>query len=301
MDARFPVTTARLIIAFAFAIAGAAVQTACTYPGSPALDALRTRAEAGNVESQYRLGLRHSSGRDVEQDYETANAWFARAALAGYAPAQFMMGIAHYAGRGAPIDHPRAVAWFEKAAEQGYARAQYQLGDAYLNGRGVMPAPEWAARWFEKAAAQGHADSQFSLAVAFASGLGVPIDKAEARTWLLLAQANGHEDAVRLLASVTANLAPDDIARSDRQAAVWAPSAEAEFADRATVRFVENALSLLGYEPGPVDGFLDDQGRSAIGEFRRAANESIHGAVDRNLVALLRRDLRARNAGKPGG
>ena len=84
MDARFPVTTARLIIAFAFAIAGAAVQTACTYPGSPALDALRTRAEAGNVESQYRLGLRHSSGRDVEQDYETANAWFARAALAGY-------------------------------------------------------------------------------------------------------------------------------------------------------------------------------------------------------------------------
>ena len=294
-------TTARPILAFAFAIVAPAFQIACTQPGMPAPDALRTRAEAGNVESQHRLGLRYLSGFDVEQDYETANSWFARAALAGYAPAQFMLGIAHYAGPGAHLDHALAVALFERAAEQGYARAQYQLGDAYLNGRGMVPEPEWAARWFEKAAAQGHAASQFSLAVAFASGLGVPIDKAEARTWLLLAKANGHEDAARALTSVTAGLAPDDITRSDRQADIWAPSAEAAFADRATVRFVENALSLLGYDPGPVDGLLDDQGRSAIGAYGRVVEDSVPGAVDRNLVALLRRDLRARNAGKSGG
>ena len=296
-------TTARPILAFVFAIVAPAFQIACTQPGMPAPDALRTRAEAGNVESQHRLGLRYLSGFDVEQDYETANSWFARAALAGYAPAQFMLGIAHYAGRGAHLDHARAVALFERAAEQGYARAQYQLGDAYLNGRGMVPEPEWAARWFEKAAAQGHAASQFSLAVAFASGLGVPIDKAEARTWLLLAKANGQEDedAVRLLASVTAGLSAGDIARTDRQADAWAPSAEAPFADRATVRFIENALALLGYDPGPVDGFLDDLGRSAIGAYRRAAGERVHDAVDRNLVARLRPDLRALNAGKSGG
>ena len=292
-------TTARPILAFA--IVAPAFQIACTQPETPAGDALRTRAEAGYVESQHRLGLRYLSGFDVVQDYETANAWFARAALAGYAPAQFMLGIAHYAGRGAPLDHARAVALFERAAQQGYARAQYQLGDAYLNGRGVVPEPEWAARWFEKAAAQGHAQSQFTLGVAFASGLGVPIDKAEARTWLLLARANGREDAVRALASVTADLAPGDIARSDRQADIWAPSAEAAFADRATVRFVENALALLGYEPGPVDGFLGDQGGSAIDAYRRAVEDSVPGAVDRNLVTLLRRDLRARNTGKSGG
>ena len=68
-------------------------------PGSN--DELRAKAEQGDVQAQYNLGIM----------YET--------------------------GRGGPQDEAEAVRWYRLAAERGLADAQVNLGNSYSNGLGV--------------------------------------------------------------------------------------------------------------------------------------------------------------------
>ena len=44
---------------------------------------VQARAERGEAEAQYDLGLMYSTGQNVEQDYITAHKWFNLAALNG--------------------------------------------------------------------------------------------------------------------------------------------------------------------------------------------------------------------------
>jgi len=62
-------------------------------------------------------------------------------ANAGDAEAQLNLGYMYATGEGVPEDAVEAVAWFRQAAEQGHAAAQYNLGFAYANGEGVPEEP----------------------------------------------------------------------------------------------------------------------------------------------------------------
>ncbi len=50
-------------------------------------------------------------------------------ANAGDADAQFSLGVMYDVGRGVPQDDVEAVVWYRQAAEQGHASAQHSLGD----------------------------------------------------------------------------------------------------------------------------------------------------------------------------
>ena len=58
---------AAAVILVALAV-GAQAQT-------PEVDALRARAEQGDAEAQYKLGVRYAEGRGVVQDYVQAHIW----------------------------------------------------------------------------------------------------------------------------------------------------------------------------------------------------------------------------------
>ena len=58
-------------------------------------------------------------------------------AIAGDADAQAVIGFMYYDGEGVPQDDVEAVAWWRQGAEQGHADAQYDLGMTYYNGEGV--------------------------------------------------------------------------------------------------------------------------------------------------------------------
>ncbi len=87
---------------------------------------LQERAEQGDAQAQYELGL--------TLDYDQAAKWFRKAAEQGHADAQFFVGIRHRsdyrAGRGkGGYALAQTIRWFRKAAEQGHKDAIEALED----------------------------------------------------------------------------------------------------------------------------------------------------------------------------
>lgn len=150
---------------------------------------LRQRAEQGDTEAQYDLGLMYANGEGVARDDE------------------------------------QAVRWFRLAAEQGDADAQFNLSFMYLNGEGVPQDYEEAIRWFRAAAEQGLATAQFYLGFMYDSGRGVPRDEIQAHMWLSLATSSLtgdlREEAVRGRDRVAEKMHPAEIVEAERLVRRW--------------------------------------------------------------------------------
>src|SRR5437762_3316950 len=101
------------------------------------LEAVKARAEAGDTDSEYQLGLCYYSGDGVPKDFSKAAKWFRKAAEQNNAAAQCNLGISYASGQGVAKDGVEAAKWFRKAAEQNYADAQFRLGVFYHEGLGV--------------------------------------------------------------------------------------------------------------------------------------------------------------------
>ncbi len=95
---------------------------------TPEIAALRARAEAGDAEAQYDLGVMYANGLGVPEDDAEAVRWFRLAADQGLANAQYNLGVMYASGEGVPQDYAEAVRWYRLAAEQGDAGAQSFLG-----------------------------------------------------------------------------------------------------------------------------------------------------------------------------
>jgi TPR repeat protein len=121
------------------------------------------KAEQGNAEAQYNLGLNYFHGHGVSRDHEEAVKWYRKAAEQGHARAQDNLGSCYAKGEGVLRDHKEAAKWFRTAAEQGDADAQNNLGGCYAEGKGVPQDFEEAVKWYRKAAEQGHARAQYNL------------------------------------------------------------------------------------------------------------------------------------------
>lgn len=81
-------------------------------------------------------------------------------AQAGDMDAQYNLGIMYYHGEGVGRDHAEALKWFHLAAEQNDPEAQYNLGFMYGRGEGTEKNHRLSMEWFQKAAAQGHAGAR---------------------------------------------------------------------------------------------------------------------------------------------
>ena len=77
---------------------------------------LLQRAESGDVEAQYRLGMMYYIGSLIPQDYEEAAKWLRMAAERSNADAQFRYGCLLYYGRGVEQDFVQSHMWFNLAA-----------------------------------------------------------------------------------------------------------------------------------------------------------------------------------------
>lgn len=123
---------------------------------------LLPRAEAGDLEAQYQVGLAYNQGfvdAPLDPEWETrAGAWFAKAAAKGHARAQFELATCYDTGRcGLKSDPAQAFAWFEKAANLKNCSAEFAIGQAYYFGiRSVKKDLVKAKLWLERAARNGH-------------------------------------------------------------------------------------------------------------------------------------------------
>lgn len=82
----------------------------------------------------------------------------------GDVDAQYNLGIMYYHGEGVEKNLAEALVWFHKAAEQDDPDAQYNLGFMYGRGEGVPKDQKQSMQWFMKAAEQGHEDAKEVLA-----------------------------------------------------------------------------------------------------------------------------------------
>jgi anti-anti-sigma regulatory factor len=116
----------------------------------------RKRAEAGDLDAQFRYGKCLESGRGVEQDFAAALKWYEKAARQGHVLSQYALGVAHAYGMGVPQDFRVACDWYKQAAEQGHTDAQYWMGVSYQYGLIDDVDMQRAYKWYNEAAQQGY-------------------------------------------------------------------------------------------------------------------------------------------------
>lgn len=178
---------------------------------------IRSRAEQGEKEAQFRLGVCYGKGEGVLQDDVKSVNWYRKAAEQGHSEAQNNLGDCYYEGKGVPKDGAEAVKWYRKAAEQGHAVAQHNLGYCYLHGEGVPQDDVEAVKWFRKAAEQGYDQDQRPLGICYEHGIGVPTDAIEAAKWYILAAAQQDNNSDQALTGVVKKLTLKQLAEAQRR------------------------------------------------------------------------------------
>jgi uncharacterized protein len=158
-------------------------------------EAARVRAEQGDAQAQYSLGVSYAHGQGVPRDYAEAVRWFRKSADQGYAKAQSKLASMYFYGKGVGQDYTEAVRWTRKAAELGDADAQIALASMNYFGKGVSRDYAEAVHWYRKAADQGDVAAQIGLAYMYERGQGVPRDHAEAIRWYRKAADQGDAEA----------------------------------------------------------------------------------------------------------
>src|SRR5580658_452979 len=97
-------------------------------PPGAARASTQSKADDGNAEAQFSMGLKFASGRLAALDYTKAAHWYLQAANQNHALAQFNLGLMFAGGQGVAQDDAQSVRWMQMAARQGDAGAQHHLG-----------------------------------------------------------------------------------------------------------------------------------------------------------------------------
>ncbi|MDD4869488.1 MAG: tetratricopeptide repeat protein [Kiritimatiellae bacterium] len=154
------------------------------------VDAIKAKAEAGDVQFQIWLGDIYSMGKKVPQNYT------------------------------------EAAKWYLKAAEQGNASAQCHLGVMYCSGNGMKRNYEEAYKWFQKGADQNDEAAQLNLSKMYIDGVGVRQNYIEAYKWLILVTTKGFPPAIKSRDDLLKKMTPEQIAEGQKLAKEWKPKME---------------------------------------------------------------------------
>ena len=87
------------------------------------LPQLQARAETGDPEAQYSLGLAYEHGEGVTLSFRKARQWYCRAAMQGLEDAWYSLGWMYVNGRGVAPDDDIARYWLSKSAAAGNTQA----------------------------------------------------------------------------------------------------------------------------------------------------------------------------------
>ncbi len=163
-----------------------------------ARDAWRVRANNGDVDLQYYLGMLHESGMLGSIDLGAATRWYSAAADRKLPAA--LHRLAHHALNGTEPDPRLAVDLLTRAANLGYARSLQSLATVYERGVHGAPQPDLASYWYHLAALQGLPEAQYGLARLSALDIGNDNSHEQALVWYRRAAEAGLAEAQNNLA-----------------------------------------------------------------------------------------------------
>ncbi len=156
--------------------------------GAASIDDLQSKANQGDTNAQFQLGVAYDQGQGVAKNQGQAAAWYRKAAEKGHATAQNSLGSMYQYGEGLPQDNTEAVRWYQKAADQGFGEAYTNLGYMYDGGLGVTQDKQKAVELYNNGAEKGSLNAMLNLGVSYWKGEGVSKDLIQAYKWLDLAR-----------------------------------------------------------------------------------------------------------------
>jgi TPR repeat protein len=127
--------------------------------------ALQTKADQGDADAQFSLGLHFSSAGGDAPDFAQAAQWYRKAADQDHTLAQYNLGVMFARGQGMPQNDAVSADWMRKAAEGGDAGGQYHLGVRHHRASvntlrsDAKESRIEAYKWLHLAATQGYGDS----------------------------------------------------------------------------------------------------------------------------------------------
>jgi TPR repeat protein len=131
----------------------------------PVLETLESRADRGDAQAQFSLGIKFANGEGPALDYPRAAYWYLKAAQQSHALAQFNLGMMYAHGQGMPSDKVQSNLWIDRAARLGDPAAQHTLGVA-CHRVSLERKPETASesrieayKWLQLADDQGYRNS----------------------------------------------------------------------------------------------------------------------------------------------
>lgn len=156
-------------------------------------------AKLGDVDSQFKLGVKYFFGEDTRLDYSQAFIWFQKAAQQGHGTAQYNLAQCYEKELGVAQDYSLALYWYQKSAAQGDVDAMTNIALYHYLGQGTRQDYAEAVRWWKKSASLGDGKACFNLGICYRDGTGVWKDLDEAEMWLLKAKELGHPKAAHTL------------------------------------------------------------------------------------------------------
>jgi TPR repeat protein len=189
--------------------------------------ALIVKADAGDIDAQYRVAGAYDSGKGAPHDKNVAVKWYRMAAERGHAGAQNSLGSIFQEGK----KYADALPWYETAAAQGHAQATNSLAYLYDLGLGVPQDQKKGFELYLKAADLGSAEAMWNLANMYGAGQLGKEDMLMACVWAARAHRFARPDEKRLsaylaktLPQVETLLSTDELASCRQQAESWSPS-----------------------------------------------------------------------------
>ena len=120
---------------------------------------IRGKAEGGDAEAMYKLGLCYRSGRGgLAQDAVQTRAWLERSAVARNPTGLATFGFCLLSGIGGPQDSALGLVNVSQAAALGSDSAAYLLGSAFFLGKHGLPKDPVRARYWLKKAVDGECE-----------------------------------------------------------------------------------------------------------------------------------------------
>src|ERR1700677_439743 len=168
--------------------------------------AKRSRGEhgvAGFADACIAIGQMFEKGEGLPKNFESAAAWYRKAAELGYGEAQLDLAALYMNAS----DYTQARSWCETAAKEKLAGGYYCLGYLYQHGSGVDPSPKRAFGFYEQGARGGNISSMRALAGMYESGEGTNLNRVQALTWFLLAAERGNQSAIADLKRMRSSMA----------------------------------------------------------------------------------------------
>ena len=117
-------------------------------------------AKEGNVDAQYKLGLRFYYGDGLPQSYKNALYWLRKASKAGHVKATTLMGVCYGEGNGVDKSFDKALDYYKSAAKENEPNALYNLAIYNYLGLGCTKSSSKSKRYFKQAAKNGCSESK---------------------------------------------------------------------------------------------------------------------------------------------